>query len=330
MPICRTCHGEYERAECQCPSCEQPLGTRGGRLCQHCGADTVGRRMCPRCHSDVTAWERESFSMRQFIGRGGALGMLPTLAAIGMWAVYWRVHPRVIYHPLMTILGVAISQIVLVALFVNRLEWHERWWASQIYRSNNSPLPLTIAASFVAGLACTALAFVMFKMWDVDPTVWQKMLFALAYLLMYGLFTASATLMGMQDYMARLNQRVPQPIFVHIHRLLRVVVETAIKSLMILNGANTVAPNVGRPNRRYEMVEVLRQNEGGGIHTVIREYKLVERPDPATGELHARWDEVLWYIEADQWGHIRVLEPTDMVVVAENAAHRMVGQPWEE
>lgn len=78
MLTCRTCRGDYERSECLCPHCKKPLGTHSGRLCRECGKDTGERRMCPRCYSDVAAWERESLSMMQFLNRGGLLGMLPS------------------------------------------------------------------------------------------------------------------------------------------------------------------------------------------------------------------------------------------------------------
>ncbi len=264
------------------------------------------------------AWERENFSLMQFIQRWGALGIIPSLIDVGIWWFYWRTHANSLYHPMMTILSVSMSQVLLILLYVKRLFWRERWWASQIYYSKGSPLTLTIAIGFIGGGVLGLVAFVLHKLWEA-PQFWQKLLFAAAYSPMFILFTLAFTLLAIQDFMDRLDQRVPQPIFVHTHRLLRVVVETAIENLNILDGAT--AHSNADPERRYEILKVARILENGGIRVFIREYKLAEHPDNASNSLIKTWIESIWHIEADRWGHIRLLQPTDMNIVNEDIGY---------
>lgn len=318
MPICRTCRGEYDHRSCLCPSCGQPLG-RSSNICHHCNENLDGKRLCPRCRSDVMAWERENFSLVQFIQRWGALGLLPSLLDIGIWALYWRLRPNSLYHPMMTVLSVSMSQVLLILLYVKRLFWRERWWASQIYHSKGSPLTLTIALGFIGGGVLGLTSFILYKAWP-EPQSWQKLVFAAAYAPMYVLFTLAFTLLAIQDFMDRLDQRVPQPIFVHTHRLLNVVVDMAIKNLHVLNGASVHDPQ-GRANRRYEVIKVMRLLESGGIRVFIREYKLAERPDKEGNALTQLWSENLWHIEADRWGHVQLLQPTNMAAISEDVGY---------
>ncbi len=311
MPICRTCRGEYTYQECLCPSCHEPLG-RGVNLCHHCGADTRGRRLCPRCKSDVRAWERENFPFHQFISRWGALGVLPSLAALGFWLLFWAQRMPSLHHPMMTLFAVAMSQVVLILLYIKRLFWRERWWASQIYRTRNMPLTASIAGTFVAGSLLGGVSFVLYKLWPnltPDGKAWAKMGFGIAYALMYVFFTGTFTLVALQDYMDRLDERVPQPLFVHTDHLLRVVVDAAIQNLNILNGKQVRAlPEKKGPQRSYEVLEVVRNPDDGGVRVSLREFKQTAQL-AGNSEVRVQWVERIWHIEADMWGRIRVLEP---------------------
>ena len=93
MPICRTCRGEYDQQEALCPKCEVPVG-RNMERCDRCETDTSERRLCPRCKSDVSAWERQDVNFVDFvIWEGGILGFLPGTTALFMWLFFWM--PRV-------------------------------------------------------------------------------------------------------------------------------------------------------------------------------------------------------------------------------------------
>ncbi len=127
---------------------------------------------------------------------------------------------------------------------------------------------------------------------------------------MYICFTAALTLVAIQDYMDLLESRVPQPIFVHTDRLLQVVVEAAIQSLSVLNGKESHQYSAHRKDtkRTYEILEVARNSDDGGIHVLLYECKQVSRPNGET-DLKIKWLERVWHIEADLWGRVRSLEP---------------------
>jgi hypothetical protein len=311
MPICRTCRGEYTHRDCLCPSCGQPLG-RGTNICHRCGADTAGKRLCPRCKNDVTAWERENFPLHEFVKRWGALGLLPSFVALGLWILFWVRNAHPLHHPVITLFAVGMAQVVLILIYVKRLFWRERWWASQIYNTKNMPLTIAIASTFVLGSLLGAISFVLYKVWPVVEIwrPWVKAAFAGAYASTYVCFTAALTLVAIQDYMDLLESRVPQPIFVHTDRLLQVVVEAAIQSLSVLNGKEPHQHAVYRKdtNRTYEILEVTRNSEDGGIRVLLYECKRVSRPN-GDADTKIKWLERVWHIEADLWGRVRSLEP---------------------
>jgi hypothetical protein len=205
-----------------------------------------------------------------------------------------------------------MSQVVLILIYVKRLFWRERWWASQIYNTKNMPLTIAIASAFILGSLSGTVSFILYKVWPVVEIwrPWVKAAFAGTYASMYVCFTAALTLVAIQDYMDLLESRVPQPIFVHTDRLLQVVVEAAIQSLSVLNGKepHQYAVHHKDTNRTYEVLEVARNPDDGGIRVLLYECKRVSRPN-GDADTKIKWLERVWHIEADLWGRVRSLEP---------------------
>ncbi len=56
-----------------------------------------------------------------------------------------------LHHPVITLCAVGMSQVVLILIYIKRLFWRERWWASQIYNTKNMPLTIAIASAFILG-----------------------------------------------------------------------------------------------------------------------------------------------------------------------------------
>lgn len=303
MAICKTCQGEYQRRECLCPRCFQPL-RRGETLCHQCGADTQGLRLCPRCKSDVSAWERENFSLAQFMFRWGALAIVPSVGVLVAWAIFWLPQGETLHSPGMALAAAISSQLVLILLYVQRLFWRERRWAAQVYQTRAASLPLTIGSTFLVGGMCGIIAFVVYKVaGEPDTWTWHKPVFGLFYILAFPWFTATLTLLAIQDYLDRLDQRVPQPLFVHTHRLLRVVVETAIKNLRVLDNGEG---DVNRQRERFDVLEVLRIPECGGLQVLLNEV----RPEKSPGDTEQiMWRETTWHIQSDRWGRLQALQP---------------------
>ncbi len=302
MPICKTCQGEYTVETCLCPKCEVPL-RRGEDFCQHCRSVVGKKRLCPRCKSDVIVWEQENFSLVEFMKRWGALGLLPSLGA-GLVLLLWLSNATTI-HYLMTVFGVALSQLIIILLYVQRLLWREHKWATQIYDAKFRSLPYLIGMMFLAGGLLSVAVFIMQQSWE-DPTIVYQLFFAGSYVTMLALFTAGFTFLAIQDYLNQLEERVPQPIFANTEKLLQVVLDATIRTLNLLDGREGQVSNTHPErvmDRTYEVMEVSRISENGGIDVLLHEYKPFAGPGPQERERE------MWRIQADRWGRIQVLQP---------------------
>ncbi|NBD34472.1 MAG: hypothetical protein GVY30_00555 [Chloroflexi bacterium] len=303
MPICKTCHGEYTLETCLCPNCGRPL-RRGEDFCQHCRTVVSEKRLCPRCKSDVTIWEREDFSLVEFIKRWGALGLLPSLGAVLAFPLLWLPNATTL-HYLMTAFSIGLSQLIIILLYIQRLLWREHNWATQIYDAKFYSLPSLIGMMFFAGSVLSAVVIVIQQRWDAPSTL-DKLFFAVSYVGMMGVFTAGFTLLAIQDYLNQLEERVPQPIFADMEKLLHVVLDAAIRTLNLLDGTEIQShTDAGRiTDRTYEVLEASRVPENGGIVILLHEYKPAAEPDT-----QGKWAHETWHIEADRWGRIQTLQP---------------------
>jgi hypothetical protein len=308
MPTtCRTCKGEYDRGECICPVCGQELG-KSANLCHQCGVEIRGRRLCPRCKSDVSVWEEESLSLKRFIARGGFTGLLPTLVAMISWIAVWESQENSIHHPVGTIVGIVLSLLVFNALYSGRYSLRERSWASEIYHVPGPSLFWIGTGSFLMGIVLMISAFTLYKLWATPTHFLQRLLFSLVYGLAYVGLTTGLTFLALQGYLTKLNARVPQPLFVHTDRLIEVVIHAAAKSLEYNrrecgeNKDNSQGDRKGLES--FEVIEASRDPADGGITILARGKKFTQQQagDSDTG---AQWTERTLAINADRWGRIR-------------------------
>ena len=309
MPICRTCRGEYSQQEALCPKCGAPVG-RSVDLCHHCGADTSERRLCPRCKSDVSAWEREDISFVDFIiWEGGILALLPGAAALFVWLFFWT--PRVnsmYFYPVLTAATFIISAFTVFVLYVKRLFWWERWLASQVYRATPASIVLMIVLSGSAGVFLSALWVFLYAAWGKPELLALKAIFGAVYVSSYVFLTVATTLMIIHTYISRIGHYVPQPIFMDTKRLLMVVVESVIATVNLTAMNTPEYPSSSGLKPVYDVLEALRIPENGGIDVLLRECKRV-RHATANGQVRAEWTEMLWRIRADRWGRVQTIQP---------------------
>ncbi len=90
MPICRTCRGEYDAvAPSRPPSGSSASGT----------APATQPGPCPRCGSDLRAWDRLEITLPDFIlWEGGILGLMPAALALGAWLFFWIPREASLYY----------------------------------------------------------------------------------------------------------------------------------------------------------------------------------------------------------------------------------------
>ncbi|MFP4344274.1 MAG: zinc ribbon domain-containing protein [Anaerolineales bacterium] len=310
MPICRTCRGEYECAvhrERVCAQCGEPVESNW-KLCHSCGTKIEHLCLCPRCKSDVSVWEEESLTLTEFILQGGSVGLLPSLLALVIWIFVWELLGTTVHHPLTTLVSISLSLLTFMILYIKRLYWRERWWASQVYNVTAPSLVTTIVIAFVAGLFLSVVSFVLYQEIQSPVNYLQRLLFSLAYAPIYICFTIALTLFVVQSYGERLDERVPPPIFADTNRLLHVVVEGAIQSL---NMADEDEDLVGRwaaeeEEEDYEVKEVVRSPHTGGISVLLQERKRL-CPDGAEREGEVEGEVTVWRVDADRWGRLQAV-----------------------
>jgi hypothetical protein len=282
MPICRTCRGQYDATEAQ---------------------------KCPRCKCDVKVWEQIAVTLPGFIiWEGGALALLPAVAAMLVWLLWIPPDESRLYFPVLTFVCLSVCGLLFYLIYENRFFWWEDWWAQQVYRTSRVSMGLLITVTVIGGLLFSMLWIFSYTSSGRPEGVLSKALFALVYVASFACLTAAASLIVVSEYVEQLKNRAPAPIFVNTERLLQVVVAAAIDSINLNGlGANTPVKCAGT-NSVYEVYQALRVPGNGSVNVLLRECKCVEHPT-ADGKPQGKLMEMLWRVEADCWGRIHVLRP---------------------
>ncbi len=301
MPICRTCRGEYDAVVPSRPSSDSSANG---------SAAAIPPSPCPRCGSDLRAWDRLEITLPDFIlWEGGILGLMPAALALAAWLFFWL--PReasLYYYPILTFASFGVSVLMAFVIYDDPLVWWERWWASQVYQVRRVPIVLLVTLTALAGIFLSALWVLLYATSGKPADMAGKGFFALVYVLSYVCLTLALTLAILHQYILRLEKYASPPIFASTEKLLRVVVDAAIYNIN-LPGLN-MRSAAGSPTLDpvYEVLQTLRIPENGGIHVLLRECKRVQYPG-TDGKLQSKPMEMLWRVQADRWGNVQVLRP---------------------
>lgn len=194
MSVCMTCRGEYISSKCLCPFCNTALGDNLQR-CRNCGRDVQGRRLCPRCGSDVAVWERERITLTKFLAQGGFLGLGPAFVVALLAPLWWGKNPMPAYNHFASILAILFSLAVFMTLFAIRYTLRERRWAAEVQTVRGVSSVYWIAGFFLLGLGAAMVVFIIYML--AIPQVSNPianlslmMLFAAAYSLASAGFAA--------------------------------------------------------------------------------------------------------------------------------------------
>jgi len=300
MPICRTCRGEYDATASSRP----PSGSSASGP-----ASATPPWPCHRCGSDLRAWEQLEITLPDFIiWEGGILGLLPAVAAIAVWLFWIPPQDSGNYFPVLTFVCLGLCALLFFLIYDSRLSWWEHWWARQIYRTSRLSLDPLIVITALGGLLFSPLWVLYYTSVGRPVEFTSKAFFALIYAASFVCLTAAITLAVVSEYVARLERQASPPIFVNTERLLRVVVNEAIRNINLpgLNTRGSTASPALDPV--YEVLQTLRIAENGGIHVLLRECKRVQYPG-SDGKLQSKPMEMLWRVQADRWGNVQALRP---------------------
>lgn len=266
-------------------------------------------QLCPRCGSDVSIWEQLAGTLPDFIvWEGGILALLPAAAAVLVWLLWIPPEQSGVYFPVLTFVCLGMSGLLFYLIYESRLFWWEHWWAQQIYRTSRISIGLLIAITVILGLLFSMLWILYYTNEGRPQGFVPKALFALVYVSSFVCLTAAIALIVVNEYVEQIKRRAPLPIFVSTERLLRLVVDEAIKSINLYGlGANTPIQCAGT-KPVYEVYQALRVPEKGGIYVLLRECKCIEYPT-ADGQSQGKLMEMLWRVQADCWGRVQVLRP---------------------
>jgi hypothetical protein len=186
----------------------------------------------------------------------------------------------------------------------------ERGWAAEVYQVRGLALSNIGLISLVTGGLCMVIVVSLQKAWPT-PVFPHKLLFALFYTATFGSFTAGLTLLPLGNHLSRLNDRMPQPIFVHTDRLFDIVIKTVAKSIKDRGDSGEEKAT----NSDFEIIEVTRNPADGGIQGLVKEHKLIQHPNRTSGKQSEV--EMTWTIDADKWGRLRSVKPGPRVLGSE-------------
>jgi hypothetical protein len=194
---------------------------RGVNLCHQCGAETGGKRLCPRCKSDVSVWEQENIRLLLFMLKRASYALLPIVIVIVAWLSFWQPKGESLHHWAITVVAVVSSFLTIVLLCMRRLFWWERWWTSEVYTKNSFLLSLSflMACAFLLAIVCGVTCVILYELWQAPIRFEQKLFFGLSYVVFSVSSTSGLALFAIHSYVADLDERAPQPLFVNTEHL---------------------------------------------------------------------------------------------------------------
>ena len=265
MPTCIVCKGEYSKTDAR----------------------------CSKCGVDNKNWETERARS------GVSKALLFFLESVWGWlALSSLVLPAVsivLYDYIQLVasvrIGVPLAIILcfVIFLFTHALRFSAREYEllRQVRKGRQPSLALMALLAFnMALLMALAVAFVLEAHLAEFPLTYTqgftRALMTIFFSLTFVNVTLSAMLMSIRSFARRLNELVPQPIFLKDDLFVEVVIKLAQEKL----GGGT----------RLSLVEMSR-TDGGGIKALVKEEVKEKEASAQEEEKEKQWE-----LEADQWG----------------------------
>ena len=257
---------------------------------------------CPRCQADNANWDRER--TRSGISRAGQFFLRSVWGILALTSLPLPILAILFldFQPVASVrIGVPLAIILCFVIFL--FTYHLRFSAreSELLRQVRTGQPpslalLALLAFSSALVMALALAFTLEADEKDLPTQGLiRVMMTLAFSIVFVNVTLSAMLMAIRDFARRLNELVPQPIFLQEDHLVKVVLASASKNL----GKGT----------NLELVEMSR-TERGGVKILAKDCS--QPTQPSLGEANKVVDK--WEIETDHWGQnlsIKLVKPKE-------------------
>jgi hypothetical protein len=255
---------------------------------------------CPRCGADNRNWHRHKnlgslakFS-NFFFGSVWGLLALNSLVLPLVPAMLWDTFNTVAAMRVVVPLAVLLCFIIFLFTHALKLSLREYEWLRRIKKGWSPPLSVVAVVAFT--LALSLALSVVFVLDSKRTHGLVRVLLTIAFSLAFVNVTLSAMLMAIRDYAQRLDEKVPQPIFMDEDRLLGVIVRAAGKKL----GDDT----------SLEVQEWRRMASGGVRALLAFSSELEERPVKTSEGVQTIMveEEQQWEVVASAWGHLLSLE----------------------
>ena len=255
---------------------------------------------CPRCGADNRNWHRHKNmgALAKFSGFffGSVWGLLALVSLVLplVPALLWDTFNTVAAMRVVVPLAILLCFIIFLFTHALKLSLREYEWLRRIKKGRN--LPLSVISLVAFNLALFLGLTVVFVLDSERTRGLVRVLLTIAFSLAFVNVTLSAMLMAIRDYAHRLDELVPQPIFMHEDRLLGVIVGAAEKKLS--------------DDTSLEVQE-WRRTASGGVRALLtfnsgleeRQVRTSKGAQTITVEEEQQWEAI-----ASAWGHLISLE----------------------
>jgi len=292
-PRCGTQRASWDLDNTRCPECGagQAIAYHKEDICPYCGADNSGARA-------LRAQGGGRQLQRFFVNPVGILAILFALGPLATPLTQGKLGPY-INIGVCTVFAVFLSCLVVFMSYSMRTTFRGYSWSRRVKKGLRPPLVLIMAVALVAALALALLFIATYK--DEGSS---KLLNSLIYSGIFILFSLAFALGAAQQYVGYLDDmlQLPEPIFAHEDRLVRVITESAQRKL----GNRTPLHLLGMERLPTGGAKILFAHYGDP------EYRTAKNGTPITVR-----EERKWLVVTDEWGNILSMREEGLPRLAE-------------
>jgi hypothetical protein len=311
LGICARCGANqagWNPDEAHCPECGagRAIAYQKENICPYCGVDNSGARAL----STLGGGER---LRRFFVNFTGILALIFALAPLVTPFVRRSLGPYISIG-VSTVLAVFLSCLIVFFSYSLKAKLRDYSWSRRVKKGlRPSPILIMIVALVIA--LALALAFVA----TYKDEGSSKLLNSLMYSGIFILFSLAFALGAAVQYVQYLDSamQLPEPIFAHEGRLVRVITESAQRKLACSNS--------------LRLLEIERTSAGGAA-ILFSHYGEVECKMAKDGTPMVVREERTWLVVANEWGNIISLKEqgtqrlTEIKSPPETALQKVEGQ----